>query len=70
MYDVAESVKLAESSETKAVISDQGKRKSSLKKRRVMLVSYPFLALQIAHFVKKVPEAAANFAQSRISRIF
>ncbi|WP_165045287.1 hypothetical protein [Adlercreutzia sp. ZJ138] len=62
-----ESVKLAEASGKTAVVSDQGKRKSSLKKRRVMLVSYPLLSLQIVHFVEKVPEATANFAQSRIS---
>ncbi len=33
-----------------------------------MLVSYLFLSLHVAHFVKKVAEATANFAQSRISR--
>ncbi|WP_165043908.1 hypothetical protein [Adlercreutzia sp. ZJ138] len=68
MYDVVESVKLVESSGKTAIASDQGKRKSSLKKRRAVTVSFPFLPLQIVHFVKKVPEATANFAQSRISR--
>ncbi len=73
MYDVMESVKLAESSGKTAVTSDQGKRKGIFKKVSAALVSdsvLPVFPLQTAHFVKKVPEATANFAQSRISRIF